>query len=319
MMDLIGIGILSNSMGQAAQAVYPNYDGSFNMTWLVPEFKTFLWNGIAWTSDIVIARLVLILFSIGIAALSAIFFDRFNPSRLLPARRTKTEADSPEPDSAIEATPVSNVHLTPLTNTRTRFRFDALFVAELKLLLKGQRWWWYTIAAGLIVAQLSTPLDTTRGWLVVAWVWPILLLSRLGCREVRFDTRQIVFSAPRPLMNQLPAAWLSAFLVTALLGSGALMRFIIAGETFSILGWLTGALFIPSLALALGTLTGSSKTFEVLYVLWMYMLTQKVPAFDFIGMTPASPLYIYVPLALALLSLAVLARQRQLRHNSAFG
>jgi hypothetical protein len=317
-MDLMGMGILSNSMGQAAKAVYPNYDGSFNITWLVPEFKTFLWNGIAWSSDIVLSRLALILFSIGIAALSAVFFDRFNPSRVLPVKPTKTASDSLEPAPAIEATPVSNIHLTPLTDTRTRFRFEALFIAELKLLLKGQHWWWYAIAVGLIVAQLSTPLDVTRTLLVVAWVWHILLLSRLGCRESRYDTRQIVFSAPRPLMNQLPAAWLSAFVVTALLGSGAFARFIIAGEIFSILGWLTGALFIPSLALALGTTTGSSKAFEVLYVLWMYLLTQKIPMFDFIGMTPVSPLFIYAPLTIALLFLAVFARQRQLRSSSTF-
>jgi hypothetical protein len=79
------------------------------------------------------------------------------------------------------------------------------------------------------------------------------------------------------------------------------------------LGWITGALFIPSLALAFGTLTGSSKAFEVLYVLWMYLLTQNVPMFDFAGLTPQSPLYIYAPLALLLLALAVFARGRQLR------
>jgi len=160
---------------------------------------------------------------------------------------------------------------------------------------------------------LSTPLDITRTLLVVAWVWPILLLSGLGCRESRYDTRQIVFSAPRPLMNQLPAAWLSAFIVTALLGSGALIRFITAGETFSILGWLTGALFIPSLALALGILTGSNKAFEVLYVLWMYMILQRVSPFDFIGMTPASPWYVYTPGALLLASLAVFGRHMRLK------
>ena len=52
-------------------------------------------------------------------------------------------------------------------------------------------------------------------------------------------------------MNQLPAAWLSALVVIALLGSGALLRFVLAGETVSILGWIAGVLFIPSLALAL--------------------------------------------------------------------
>jgi len=98
----------------------------------------------------------------------------------------------------------------------------------------------------------------------------------------------------------------------AALGSGALMKFILMGETASTLGWLTGAAFIPSLALALGTLTGSGKAFEAVYVLWMYMLTQRVPSLDFVGMTAHSPLYVYAPLALVLFAIAALARQWQL-------
>jgi ABC-type transport system involved in multi-copper enzyme maturation permease subunit len=311
-LDLIGIGILSKSMGQAAQAVYPNYDGSFHITWLVPEFQIFRWDGIAWTTEMILARLALIFFSIGIAALSAVFFDRFNPARLLPARQTKTASDSLAPTPAVEAAPRSNIPLTPLTDARAHFRFDVLFIAELKLLLKGRQWWWYAIAAVLIFGQLFVSPPAVRTFLVAAWVWHILIISGLGCREFRYDTRQIVFSAPHPLRNQLSAAWLSAFTATTLLGSGALIRFALAGETFSVLGWLTGALFIPSLALALGVLTRSSKAFEVLYVLWMYLLTQKIPLFDFIDMTPASPIHIYMLLTPALLLLAVFARQRHI-------
>ena len=123
----------------------------------------------------------------------------------------------------------------------------------------------------------------------------------------------MVFSAPRPLINQLPAAWLSAFVVIALMGSGAFVRFILSGETISLLGWLTGALFIPSLALALGSVTGSSKAFEVVHVMWMYLLTQKVPALDFIGITPDAPLLMYALLTIVLIAAAAFARQRQLQ------
>jgi hypothetical protein len=157
-----------------------------------------------------------------------------------------------------------------------------------------------------------TPLETTRKLLLAAWVWHMLILSGLGCRENRFDTRQIVFAAPHPIANQLPAAWLTASVVTAVLGSGALIKFILMGETVSILGWLTGVVFIPSLALALGTLTGSGKAFEAVYVVWIYALTRKISPLDFAGLTPDSPWYMYVPLALVLLAVAALARQRQL-------
>lgn len=181
------------------------------------------------------------------------------------------------------------------------------------MFLKGQRWWWYAIALGLIVAQLSSSVNATHSLLVVAWTWPILILSGLGCRETRHNTRQIVFSAPRPLTYQLPAAWLGAFSVIALLGAGALVRFIFAGEWVSVAGWLTGALFIPSLALTMGVLTGSGKTFEIVYVLWMYLILQKVPALDFVGMTPEWPWYIYAPLALGLLALAAWGRRQHMR------
>ena len=323
--DFSGFQIIGDSVSHAAQAAYPDAAGgfAFSITDLAIP-KLFHWNGLAWTPDILLSRLFYVLIAIGLVLLSAVFFDRFNPSRLLQIKRNRTDPEALVPAPVTEAIPVPTVaatrgsveaHLTPLTGNRARFRFDALFVAELKLFLKGQRWWWYAIAAGLVIAQFASELENTRLLLIVSWTWPILILGGLGCRESRFDTRQIVFSAPRPLMNQLPAAWLSAFVATALLGSGALVRFIIAGETVGLLGWLTGALFIPSLALALGTLTGSSKAFEVLYVLWMYMLTQKARMFDFIGMTPDAPLHIYSSLAIVLIAVAAVTRQRQLRHS----
>lgn len=314
-LDFIGLGILSRSMGQAARTVYPNYDGSFRITWLAPTFQVFDWDGIAWTAELVLARLLLVLFSPGIAALSAVFFDRFDAARICPLKQTESDSDSPAPAPALEAAPASDISLPPLTALRAGFRFDALFLAECKLLLKGQRWWWYAVATGLIVGQFCAPLALTRNLLIAAWVWHLLPIGKLGCRESRHNTCQIVFSAPRPLTNQLPAIWLSAFTVTAVLGSGALARFLLAGETFNALGWLTGALFIPSLALALGTLTGSSKTFEALYVPWVYLLTQGLPLFDFVGRTPASPLCAYALLTIALLFLAAFARQHQIRNR----
>jgi hypothetical protein len=91
------------------------------------------------------------------------------------------------------------------------------------------------------------------------------------------------------------------------------VRFLLAGETVSVLGWITATIFIPSLAFFLGTLTGSSKAFEALYLLWMYLLTQKMSMFDFAGLTPQSPWFLYALLSLVLIALAAFTRQRQLR------
>lgn len=307
--DFTGFRLIGDQIARAAKSAYPDSQGGFAFSFisgLVPRY--FHYGGIDWTGEIVLYRSLFILIALGLVLLAALFFDRFNPAHLAPSK--KRAAPVPEPAPAIENTP--RPHLTPLTDSQARFRFDALFVTEVKLFLKGQRWWWYAIAGGLIVAQLLSDLETTRLLLAVAWVWPILLLSGLGCREARHATRQIVFCTPRPLLNQLPALWLSAFAVLALLGSGALLRFLAAGEFTSLLAWLTGAMFIPSLALALGVLTGSGKSFEVVYVLWIYGVLQRVPAFDFVGTTPESPWQIYALLTLALMVTTLLIRQWQL-------
>lgn len=313
LLDFAGFRLIGGSVVQAAQTAYPEAGGgfAFSITELANP-KLFLWNGIAWTPAIVLPRFELLLLAVGLALLAAIFFDRFNPTRVWRIKPLPAESSQPGPVAVTTAMPIANAHLTPLTGTRGRFRLDALFRAELRLFLKGQPWWWYAVGLGLVVAQLFSELAITRILLVVAWTWPILILSGVGCRETRHDTRQIVFSAPRPLLNQLPAAWLSACAVLAILGAGALIRFILAGETLSVLGWLTGVVFIASLALAAGVLTGSSKAFEVIYVFLMYMQTQQFPPFDFMGMTLASPWYLYVILAATLLSVAAFMRRRQL-------
>jgi hypothetical protein len=316
-LDMLGFRLIGDSVARAAQAVYPASSGAFTFT--ITELdnpKIFPFPAIAWTPEVVLWRIVLFFLGMSTAVLSSAFFDRFNPSRLLPLKKQKEPG--PQPATVIEtiASPSPKHvegHLTPLPATRPLFRFDALFIAELKLLLKGQRLWWYVIAAGLVIAQLTNESEITHILLVISWLWPILLLSGIGSREARHNTRQMVFSAPRPLLTQLPAAWLSAFTLVALTGSGALVKFLMLGDTHSLIAWLVGAMFVPSLALAFGILTGSSKTFEIIYVAWMYLILQRVPALDFVGITPTNPWQTYLGLSIVLLAVSVLARQWQIK------
>ena len=310
--DFTGWQIISDGVTRAAQAAYPDAGGlGFGDFELAGEPAFFVYNGIRWTTTILVSRLLHLFLAVGLVMLASVLFDRFDPARLLPVKR-RAAAPEPAPAPAAEPIPVSSVQLTPLSGAETRFRFGALLSAEVKLFLKGQRWWWYAVGAALIVAQLASPSGWVPNLLIAAWLWPILILSGLGCRESRFNTRQIVFCAPRP-MSQLPAGWVSAVLVLALLGSGALLRFLLAGDPVAVLGWLTAIVFIPSLALALGTLTGSGKAFEALYVLWMYLLTQKAAPLDFAGLVPGSHFYLFALVAIGLLAIAALARQRQLQ------
>ena len=185
--------------------------------------------------------------------------------------------------------------------------------------MKGYRWWWYAVAAGLVVAQAAVPLQISRGLLLsAAWIWPILIWSVLGTREARFSTQQLLFSCPRVLPRQLPAAWLASVFLAALLGAGTALRLRLAGQGAALFAWAAGALFIPSLALALGVWTGTSRFFEGLYTaIWYIGPLNRVPGFDFTGGGSGGLAgrfaWLYLGISAILVAAAFARRARQLR------
>ena len=151
--------------------------------------------------------------------------------------------------------------------------------------------------------------------LPIAWLWPILVWSGLGNREVQYNTHQMVFSSAAPLSRQLPATWLAGFTVALLTGSGVAVRLLLAGDGPGLLAWLSAALFIPSLALVLGVWSGGRKIFEVLYVtLWYLGPMNKIYAVDYSGANSAGNIAFFLPLTLAMILAAFYGRARQLQN-----
>jgi hypothetical protein len=234
--------------------------------------------------------------------------------------KTSASPSTPEPDSISQAT--ATPHLTPLTSfplgnkSANRFSFFTVLTAELKLLLKGQRWWWYAAAVGVIIACAVNQSATTHEIVLpLAWVWPVLIWSAIGNREIHNNMQQLAFSSASPLWRQLPAQWLAGFIVTITMASGAALRFAIDGDVVGLTALLSGAIFIPSLALASGVWSRTSKLFEILYmVIWYLGPLNKVPGLDFIGSHSNGHPQIFIPFSIALIAFAIFGRSRQLRN-----
>jgi hypothetical protein len=56
-----------------------------------------------------------------------------------------------------------------------------------------------------------------------------------------------------------------------------------AGDAPGLAAWAAGALFIPALALALGTLTGAPRVFQAIYTLLWYLMINDADALNFMG------------------------------------
>jgi len=315
-LEPIGLGLLSDQMSTAVSKLYSDYDGSFTLGGgMSPATTTFVWEGVHWTADILFMRFSLILVALALTFLGALFFDRFDPSRSKPRRIKSSASDLAEPGLALQPSAPS-VSLTALNRAANRFSFFNVLLAELKLLVKGQRWWWYAGAAGLIIASIASPTENVRQIVLpLAWAWHILLLSPIGNREARDNVQQLAFSSASPLWRQLPAQWLTGFIVTLIMGSGAALNFVINSNSVGLFALLSGALFIPSLALALGVWSGTSKPFEIVYLtLWYLGPLNNVPNLDFIGARSNGHPQVFIPLALALIAFAFFGRSRQLQN-----
>jgi hypothetical protein len=347
--DLLSMALIQDAFGAAARSMGLDYGGgmSIEMVKFMP-CQTIHWEGVAWTPGRVGARLYWVGMALAFVLIATVLFDRFDPARGLfhrygtsfgqawrsllsrsPRRRTPRRIH-PDACEAISPAPaVTGIQLSPLVTRSAGFRFGQVLLAELRLMLKGQRWWWYAIALGLAGGGLfSLSRDARQTWLPLTWIWPVLIWSAMGARESRCRTGQLVFSAAHPLRRQFPATWLAGVILALLTGSGVAVRLLLDGDWAGMSAWLTGALFIPALALAMGCWSRNSKLFEAVYtILWYAGPVEGISALDFMGASggsvsctcrpaeaassPNTPL-IYLVCTIVLLALAIVGRKRQL-------
>jgi hypothetical protein len=299
MHDFPGITTISGQMQAQLRHLDPEYKGGsgFYIGSSHRGTKTFLWTGVKWNTTIALGRIFWLGVALCLTLIAACLFDRFDPAReIVSLKRRKKQAALPtsgELDQLPLQTRETQLHapdLTRLVHSRSQVRFVALVLAELRLLLRGQQWWWYTVAAGLFIGCLFAPLASARsGIILVAWLWPALLWSQLGTREAQFSTQAIIFSAPHAFPRQLVSSWTAGVVLALLTGGGLGLRLMLARDMEGLFGWAVAALFIPALALTLGVCTESRKPFEAVYTVWWYIgPLHQMRKLDFIGTQPAS-------------------------------
>ncbi len=320
LLDISAIHLISKSMMEAARHTFPDYSGGFVLGNTGQEIAgTFRWNGIAWTPALLMIRLGWFCVAPFIVLIASFVFHRFDPSRerTLKRKPVLSAADEVAVLSPVRTSEPRHLNLTSLP---LRFRFGTLVVAELRLMMKGKRWWWYAIQAGLIVACVVAPLQEARQFaLPFAWIWPMMIWSSMGTREQQFRTDQIVFSSPYSLSRQLPAVFIAGVMVAMVAGSGIFVRLLITGDWPGIAMWVVATLFLPSFALASGVWSGSSKLFEVVYLcLWYVGAMSKTASLDFITALgvktiPQLPM-VYLALSIALYAAAHIGRKTALSH-----
>jgi hypothetical protein len=326
----LGFGAVATSMREAmaAQHLKPG-EFSLGFTKLDHPLHTFTWHGLEPSGGLVAARLVLILAAACLAVLPAAWFGRFDPARARPRGAPAPDTGQAPvtvlaaADAASQAgRPARSLAYRPLAPATARpgLAFGRLVAGEVRILVQGTSRWWWLVAVAVNVAGLAVPASlvkpagaSTALLLSAAWIWPVLIWSRLGAqrRENGLDT---LLGAYPAAYRQLAAEWAAGLALTVAAGLGPLLRMAVAADGPGVAAWIAGALFIPSLALLLGTASRTHRMFQAIYVILWYAAVNQLATADYMGTVlvngrPAGPSALAVAgVALALLTIAFIIR-----------
>jgi hypothetical protein len=321
--DPLGLTYPLQDMQRQVITLDPTYDGDFSigLADFEGEILVFQWQGVPWTGGIILGRLLWGLLGGVLAGIAVLPFDRFDPSRQRHSQAARSGVWS-RLDASINqvlrsATQVIGIPFQPLFRLIERRSIGVVLLAELRFALREVPWWGYGIILGLGTAGFLMPApEALKNILPFSWLVPVLVWSGLGVADRRYQTSPIILSTPYPIRRQLPALWMAGFLVALLAVFGILINLVLAAEWGHVFALLVGAGFIPALALALGIWSGTSRLFELVYLLWWYLIFNGAQPLDFMGTTSSAlesglP-WVYLAILGILLAVAGLGRYRQM-------
>ncbi|MEV6849345.1 hypothetical protein [Actinoplanes sp. NPDC051411] len=301
-LDVFGLGHVITSMRADVVRTFHDhrpFDFGVGLVERDTPLKVFPWSGSYVDAQFLTERLVLIAIAVALAVLGAVWFHRFDPARAMPRRRAATHPAEP-------ATRWEFPARRPATAARLGPAGPRLVRTSLRVLLAGvSRWWWAGTLVLSLIAAVAPSRDIAPALLPLCWVWPVLLWSRLGTQEID------VLAAYPHRRAQTLATWLAGVLLTAITGAVPLVRLLSSGDSRGVAAWCAGALFIPALAYLAGSLTRSSRPFQVLYLLWWYAILNGATPINFMAAAGPNPALV-AACALALFFLT--AAWRDLRH-----
>lgn len=331
-----GLGAVATSMRHAmtTQHLPATSEFSVGFTKLDHPLHPFTWHGFQPSGGFLAARLTLVLIALCLAALPALWFARFDPARARPRAAATAEGSQgsvPIPAGALPERSAGGLATTrvyqPLSPVKTRPAVGRLLAGEVRILTQGTPTWWWLAAAAINAAALAVPTHivkptgaATALLLSAAWIWPVLIWSRLGTQRRENGVHTLLGSYPA-VYRQLLAEWTAGLALSALAGLGPLLRMAIAANRPAVAAWIAGALFIPSLALLLGTVSRTHHLFQATYVLLWYAAVNQVHAADYMGTVlidghpagPPAPLIAAISLAMLTGAITIHAVQHATR------
>ncbi|WP_199442860.1 ABC-2 transporter permease [Umezawaea beigongshangensis] len=295
----LGVPVVVESIGTEMLARGLDVTGgefSLGLTYLDEPLVPFEWLGFTPSAEFLLTRLALIGIGLAVALLPVLWFGRFDPARVnrfLPRRPVAPPAWSDDEHRAPGVPSIAVLEggafstrggpRTAVVRGGALVVFPRLVVGELHILVQGvSKWWWAGTGFWTALTFAATVPGLSRLMLPLAWIWPVLLWSRLGTQRHESGVQALLGPYPGVRMRVV-AEWIAGVLLTAGVGGAVAVRMAWVGDLTGLASWGAAALFIPSLALLLGSLSRTHRVFQAVYVPLWYGGFSGLPLLDFMG------------------------------------
>jgi hypothetical protein len=220
------------------------------------------------------------LLAIPILAVAWLFFARFDPAKVKGEARHARRDILGQLDRLLK--PVTRLLLRGLQPGGSGVIRIARSELTLTFMLSP-----ISLALAIAFAVWGTlaPLASVRSAVLpAAFFAMIIAIADIATRDDAAGMTALLYSMPKVKPWYVGVKFLAAAGAALAFTFVPLVRFAIA-QPSSALSLITGILFVAALAVSLGILTGSSKTFAAIFLLFMYLaLSAKgSPGFDFAG------------------------------------
>lgn len=275
--------------------------------------QQFVWQGASYSSALLYNLALVAAISVSLLVLSVMVFS-FNRQ----LKRATPERSAPAALNWLWL-PIRKIDTT-FAKLCSKSRFLTMLHHEISLLTRGMSIYLYLGLAALWLIQAFVSLEILRtAILPLSVLLSGIVLSSLGQRESASRMGDLIANASMLNRLQFPAMYIAALLFLTLCCLPTVARYVLSGEWYALFVLGTGFAFTVGLAILLGILTKTPRTFEIVFVLIWYMgPISKLNVFDFVGVDIAQNQLIHSPiwfgaLAAVLLVLSVVFRKSALR------
>jgi hypothetical protein len=284
--DFTGLGFFGNEINLVTGA----HSFTIGFAPFNAALSPILFPGLRWLPKIYLPRLASVLFTIPFFLIAWAAFQRFDPARRSSSKnaiarkitRLWQEVISffdriVAPRGGWFAGPSSLVKAIAL-DVRLTFALYPIF---------------FLLVVASVFFSILVPMSLIRSSILpIIFFILVPFLASISTRDRQKNTVALIFSAPFVRERITALKFFSALFSTLLVGCIPLVRMSL-NNPFGAVTALNAMLFMVSVATFLGFITGTPKTFIVLFLLFLYTASSSrtIPAFDFAGLhsivTPA--------------------------------